>query len=434
VISYEIIISLKGIRKSSTGHGVQDILPVKIWYLPVYVIIGIALPLFVRQYMIMQPLMIAFLSEFYYNIRTTIPTAAIALFILPALLMIIYSVVRVSVKHKNMLFILGTIFSLALCYLGFKSFANFKAEEIMKYDYLVRSGRWNDVVRFASGKPPRNYLSLSMLNLSLAKTGQLGNKMFSYVQRGENGLFLPFNKEYVAPLMGGEILYNIGFINAAQEYAFESMETIPNLGKSARIVKRLAETNLINGQYKVAEKYLNLLEKTIFYRKWARTTSLFLNNEEKINSSPDWGEKRRFAITKDYFFSLKNIEASLAMMVKDHPDNKIAFEYLMAFYLINKDLRNFLNLVPVMERMNYREIPASYQEAMMYVLGLNNKDPMTNSPSYISQTTKARMKAYADIYTNYRDAGTRLKKNFSNTYWYYLHFTELVKSDKDEKK
>ena len=185
---------------------------------------------------------------------------------------------------------------LVLCFFGFKSFANFEAEEIMTYDFLARNGNWNDVVKYAEKKPPRNFLSLAMLNLSLAKTGQLGNRMFSYDQHGINGLFLPFNKEYVAPLMGSEIFYHLGLTNASQEYAFESMETIPNMGKSARVIKRLAETNLINGQYKVSEKYLKLLEKTIFYRKWAKDAMTFLYNEEKINNDPEWGEKRKFMV------------------------------------------------------------------------------------------------------------------------------------------
>ena len=112
----------------------------------------------------------------------------------------------------------------------------------------------------------------------------------------------------------------------------------------------------------------------------------------------------------DYFFHVQNMEASLNRMVKEHPDNRIAFEYLMAFYMINKDLRNFMKCIPVMEKIGYRNIPVSYQEAILYIIGLNDKDPFANSPAYISQGTKARMKAYADIYTSYPDARDRLKR------------------------
>jgi hypothetical protein len=234
--------------------------------------------------------------------------------------------------------------------------------------------------------------------------------------------------------MGNEILYHLGLTNASQEYAFESMETIPSMGKSARVIKRLAETNLINGQYKVSEKYLKLLKKTIFYRKWAKNAMTVLNNEEKINNDPDWGEKRKFMVRNDYFFHIKNIEAVLNRMVKEHPDNKMAFEYLMAFYMINKDMRNFINLIPVMEKMGYSKVPDSYQEAILYIIGLNNEDPMTNSPAYVSQNTKLRMKAYADIYTKYPDARKRLEKKYAGTYWFYLHFEEVELSSSEEKK
>jgi hypothetical protein len=434
MIVYELILRMRSSGTRSVTGDIPGLKPISFWYFVVYVVLGLAVPLVVRQYLVMQPLMITFLSEFYYKVRTTIPTAVIVLFILPPVIMLILYTVRVKENRVTLAAAAAILVFAAIGFLGFRNFANFSAEEIMRYDYLVRSRRWDDAVKYAERNPPRNFLSLSMLNLSLAKSGQMGSRMFSFPQRGDNGLFIPFNKEYVAPMMGNEILYNLGFVNAAQEYVFESMETIPDMGKSARALQRLAETNLINGEYRVAGKYIDLLGKTIFYRKWARNARNYLNNEDKIDKDPDWGEKRKFAITEDYFFSIKNIEASLAMMVKAHPDNKTAFEYLMAFYLINKDLRNVLYLVPVMEKMNYREVPVAYQEALMYVLGLNSNDPMKNAPPYISQATKERMQAYAGIYTSYQDAETRLKKNFSGTYWYYLHFGKLVRSDDSEKK
>jgi len=184
----------------------------------------------------------------------------------------------------------------------------------------------------------------------------------------------------------------------------------------------------------VSEKYLRLLEKTVFYRKWARKSMTFLYNEEKINKDPVWGERRKFMVRNDYFFHIRNIEAVLNRMVKENPGNKIAFEYLMAFYMIKKDLSNFINLIPLMEKMQYKRVPVSYQEAIMYIIALNNEDPMTNSPQYVSQDTRLRMKAYGDIYTAYPDAQERLEKRFSGTYWYYLHFRDAELSQVEENK
>jgi len=434
MLVFEFLLYLRSRKKKTRDPEPSHPDNFKGWYFIAFILIAAGIPLIVRQFLIFQPFMLTFMSEFYYNIRTTIPTAALVLFILPPLLMLIVHFVSVPEKYKKPLLAGQVAIFAVLCWMGFKSFANFEAEEIMTFDYLARNERWNDVIKYADKHPPRNYLSLAMLNLSLAKTEQLGNRMFSYDQHGINGLFLPFNREYVTAIMGNEILYQLGLTNASQEYAFESMETIPSMGKSARVIKRLAETNMINGQYKVSEKYLKLLEKTIFYRKWAKRSMTLLNNEERINSDPVLGKKRKFMVRNDYFFHIKNIEAALNRMVKENPENKLAFEYLMAFYMINKDLRNFINLIPAMEKMQYAKVPVSYQEAIMYIIGLNNEDPMTNSPQYVSQDTKLRMKAYGDIYTAYPDARARLEKKFSGTYWYYLHFRDSESIQVEESK
>jgi hypothetical protein len=434
MLMYELLLYLRSGKKTGSGMATVKSYNLRGWFFIAYVFMAAAIPFLVRKYLIIQPLMLTYMSEFYYNILTTIPAAVLVLFLLPSVLMVLVHIIKLKEKHVRMALTVQIAAFTVLCFFGFKSFANFEAEQIMTYDYFTRNERWIDVLKYAEKKPPRNYLSLAMLNLSLAKTGQLGDKMFNYDQHGINGLFLPFNREYVSAIMGNEILYHLGLTNASQEYAFESMETIPDMGKSARVIKRLAETNLINGQYKVSEKYLKLLEKTIFYRKWAINSMTVLNNEEKINNDPDWGEKRRFMVRNDYFFHIKNIEAALNRMVKEHPDNKMAFEYLMAFYMINKDMTNFINLIPVMEKMGYSKVPASYQEAVMYIIGLNNEDPMTNSPAYVSRDTRLRMKAYADIYAKYPDPRERLEKGFAGTYWFYLHFDEVETSSVEEKK
>ena len=64
-------------------------------------------------------------------------------------------------------------------------------------------------------------------------------------------------------MLTGEVYWQIGLVNTAQRFAFETMEAIPNYAKSCRAVKRLAETNLVNGEYAVARKYIPLLDRDI---------------------------------------------------------------------------------------------------------------------------------------------------------------------------
>jgi hypothetical protein len=432
IILFEILSAVKA--RKSTARKEPDHLTgfkmVKVWQLLFYLIIAVGVPLFVMQFLLQEPAGLAYFSEFYYALRTEMPKAIPMLFALPPVLMVVIFFLPSKEKmYKAALFIQVALFVPVVIY-GFRLWANFGAESIMKYDYLVRMNRWEDVIKYAEKRPPRNNLSLAMLNLSLAKTGTMGDRMFQFEQNGVGGLFLPFAKEYVAPMMGSEIFYQLGLVNASQEYSFESTETTPALNKMVRSVKRLAETNLINGHYEVALKYLKLLDKTVFYRKWAHNTEKYLNNEDLINNDPDWGWKRKMMIKNDFFFKVDIMEGVLNMLLKANPHNNVAYQYVMAFYLINKDLGHFMKLVPMMNDLGYTRIPVGYQEAIMYVIGLTSENPMGEVPYKISNDTKLRMQAYANIYTSRKDAQEILRKSYSGTYWYYLHYKKLETKDK----
>lgn len=424
MVVHETVKAVKSRRATGKGSKEPVEVTMRFWQSLVYILIVILIPLGVKGFLIMEPLNLAYISEFYYDLRTGVPVAVPVLFALPAVAMIIMAFLPSGEKvyHRSLYF--QYILFAAIVFAGFRQWTNFGAERTMRYDYLVRNERWDDLIEYAEKKPPRNNLSLAMLNLALAKTGRMGDMMFRYPQSGTAGLFIPFTREreYVAPMLGNEILFHLGLVNASQEYTFESMETIPDYNKGARHLKRLAETNLINGNYEVSRKYINILKKTMFYSKWARQTEMYLGNEEMINNHPAWGAMRKMQPEDDFFFRIENIEAVLNMLVRDNPQNKVAFQYLMGFYLVNKDLRNVMNTVPKMNALGLDRIPSSWEEAIMYVVGLSTTNLEVTLPFKVSRETKERMKAYAQIYTTNPNAKPVLAGKFPDTYWYYLHF------------
>ena len=112
-------------------------------------------------------------------------------------------------------------------------------------------------------------------------------------------------------------------------------------------------------------------------------------------------------------------------MIEENPGNRLAFEYLLAIYMIKKDLRSFVDFFPKIEKLNYKEVPVAYQEAMIYIILLNKKNPIPNAHLYVNEKIKNRMKSFADIYTKFPDAMVRLRKDYWGSYWYYLYFSEI---------
>ena len=307
--------------------------------------------------------------------------------------------------------------------------ANASKEEIMAYDYYARIKNWNRIVKMANRKSPTVPMTVTCLNLALFKTGQLPGKMFDYFQNGPEGLLPTFRRDFMIPTVGGEPYYYLGFVNTAQRFAFEAMEALPDFQKSVRSFKRLAETNLINGQYALADKYLSFLEHTLFYRKWAKNTHTYLYNEDKINADPEWGEIRRFQTKVDFLFSEKQKDVMLSAFFRQNRDNRMAYEYLLAYTLLTKDLRNFPGYYTLKTDFSYPAIPESYQEALMYIWGLSHNELTDSIPFPVSNSVRQAVETYARIYTSSPSPEPLLRSQFSKTFWYYLHFQKYNRPD-----
>ena len=96
---------------------------------------------------------------------------------------------------------------------------------------------------------------------------------------------------------------HLGVLNIAQRAAFELNESAVNYNKSARAMKRLAETALCTGQYEVALKYVALLEQTLFYRSWAHDLRDLAEHPDRLKAHKKYGMYQKvYAEATDHIF------------------------------------------------------------------------------------------------------------------------------------
>ena len=100
----------------------------------------------------------------------------------------------------------------------------------------------------------------------------------------------------------------------------------------------------------------------------------------------------------------------------------MAYEYLMAYCLLTKDMEHFMQYVPLGASLNYKAIPNSYQEALVYVWEKTNSDPAKEIPYSISPLTMQRMKAFERVSPGQSNPDPAAFNAFTNTYWYYFQF------------
>ena len=251
---------------------------------------------------------------------------------------------RLLGKHKNNLI---TSFMLVAAIMGpfVVKNANFKAERVMQYDFMARFQQWNRIFETISAEKPNNQICVTVQNLALAMHGMLADHLGEYNQNGIAGLLPDVQRDATSPLPTAEVFYQLGMITVAQRTVFEAQEAILDFQKSGRCYQRLAQTNLILGNYEVARKYLLALQKTLFYREWATATLPLLGDEEAIAKHPEYGRLRRLTYTDDFYFGDHVTADMLERLYDGHTDNRLACEYLKAYYMLTGDRENYVKLL-----------------------------------------------------------------------------------------
>ena len=347
---------------------------------------------------------------------------------LSALSIICASIICMMIKDKAKAIIRiasNGFAGLLICLLIWHELYNPKVEKVLAYDFMVRCHQWDRIIDTASRQSPNNAFCTTVLNLALAQKGKLTERMFDYQQSGIAGLIPAFQRDAISPMAAAEVFYYIGMVNSAQRFVFEAQEAIPDFQKSGRCYKRLAETNIINGNYEVARKYLASLQKSWYYRQWATETMSLLDNEAAIAKHREYGYLRKFKLTDDFFFSDREIIQMLGSLFMSNRHNRLAFEYLEAANLLTCNLEMFVQCIGLNSDINYPVVPTIYQQAIM-LWWAREHNASEGLPNGVRHDIASQFNRFAAAIQSQPVNYDKLKEQFGNTYWYY-YFTNIQK-------
>jgi hypothetical protein len=279
-------------------------------------------------------------------------------------------------------------------------FADMEKERLFGYDFMARMGQWNKILVTSDRHAPDSPIAVECTNLALAKTGHMPTDMFTFYQNGPAGLLPEFTRDHFSPVPTGVVYYHLGMVNTAQTFFFEAQEGIPDFQKSARLTQALAKTNLINGDYEVARKYVNTLKQTIFYRKWAKETEQLLVNPGMINKVPEYAYLRSVRMKEhDIMFSQEEMDSMLGLLYIENNANTIAIDYLLAWCLLRKDLARFFECHSLL-KTGYDA--RHYQEAILLYWALTHGGP-EGMPGFITQKVTSDFTRFITLVQSGRD-------------------------------
>jgi hypothetical protein len=182
----------------------------------------------------------------------------------------------------------------------------------------------------------------------------------------------------------------------------------------------------MKGEHDAAKKYFLSLANVPFKQKEADYL-LWLNDHpsEIIKDNINYNILS-FMPAKNEALLDKSLSARMALLLEKNPMNKMAYEYLMATYLITGSLNGIMKNIVTFNTRGYSKIPIHVQEAVLIVLSVNENIDLNEWKKIIDPTVFNRFLKYQKMLSSYgkdlKKAEYELRKYFGDTYWYYFMF------------
>ena len=288
---------------------------------------------------------------------------------------------------------------------------------LFEVDYYAYHKMWPQVLA-AARRCPRAYVAVHAANRALYHTGRLGFDMFCYPQ-DRYTLFLTSETLTSRDWERFDTYLDLGLMNMAEYALTQSLEIF---GERPIVLKRLALTNMVKADSGTARIYLGALSKTFFYTDWANNYLAQLESDPNLSTDKQIQRLRGLMMEKEYgATSFENV-GMLSDLLEKNRQNQMAFEYLMACYLLTAQLDKFVQNLSRLDDFDYPKIPRLYEEAILIYQSATDRkvDLKGRQISLESRQRFERINQTFDRYMRNKQAAfDEMAKDYGNSYFFY---------------
>jgi len=306
--------------------------------------------------------------------------------------------------------------------------------------YSAERQRWSEVLAHARRLPPLNahvadlsgalhvVRTVFHVNRALYFNGRLLDEMFCHVQvLGAPTLTLRFSdlstQARMVPLESSDVSFDLGLINESEHMAHEALEV---LGERPHTLERLAYIHVLKGHPEAARRFLALLECSLLHCRWARGLLRQLDADPTLSAVPAVASRRELMPVQDVDSQLDDLETVLQLLLSRNRHNRMAFEYLMAHYLLTRQLDKLVANLDRFDDFDDPHLPRHCEEAL--AIYLETKDSQAPGPGRrtIRPETRRRCREFTERLKLFREdapgAFAALHPDFGGTYFFFHAF------------
>jgi hypothetical protein len=297
-------------------------------------------------------------------------------------------------------------------------------KEYFHAERLFYKESYEELTRYVMKHPTTNRLTIFLNNIALSETGRLNDLLFHFPQSPDGqSLFLKWEMFGEVLRRGGYFYYTTGMINEAHRWAYENMIMH---GITPEGLKMLIKTELINGNYKVASKYVLILKSTFNYRSEAKDFEKLLFDDSAVDSHPEFGVKRKEKVGHDFFSITGDPYINIERALSFDSLNRKAYMYKLAYMMLVEGYDGIATGLAKLESMGYKKIPVHLEEAAL-VCRMSDSALLSDLGNLkINPQTEARFNQFLQTFQSYgnslKAAEPALRQKFGNTFWYYAFY------------
>jgi hypothetical protein len=294
-------------------------------------------------------------------------------------------------------------------------------------NHYARQRDWDRVIALAHRMQGRRVFTRSGvfdINRALAHQGRLGEELCAYPQDEVKTLFLSFDDmtgrlQYAKQL---ELYLDMGCPNAAEKNAYELLD---NEGPSPYVLEALVRIHLVKGQYESARIAVETMKRHVGCREYVHKWYNIVTDPARAESDASIHDWRRVKGSMDCAVGGIAFESMLKRLLQDTPDHRVAFEYLMASYLLKHQRAEVVQCLPLLGALGYKGLPRHYAEAVL-VHSLETRTPADARGYVIPADVQGQFREIAGVV---RNAGgdkqtvfDTLASKYGDTYTFYSMF------------
>lgn len=290
-----------------------------------------------------------------------------------------------------------------------KNQENNYAERTYRYVSMAESRQWEQLLASIPQEDVyKDRIAMAYALMAEVQLGTLPEHLFQYPIGNPEDLLFRYGMSAFECTFNHQFYENLGIYDEAYRQAFEYGVMCP-AGTSFWAIRKQVDDAMQAGDWKVAQKYLDILDASSFHSQWVAKRRKALENHT------DFEEEK--PLVSERFINFYSFSSEMIHQLRARPTHRKLLDYALCALLLERKVDKWA--VTMQEFPFYRDkfLPRAYAEAAAMVVS----SPMSETMKDFRVPPEAEQQFSQFYYAHTQSKNPTDLIKFQGSLWYYFH-------------